>query len=74
MSKFCGEYGTGGNCPVCGKKTYSFFSGMCNRSKKLTPDTGECSACGFHYSEHIQHSLEEQVREFKASLKRKEAK
>ena len=60
-------------CPNCGKNTYEEWEGEYDipdesGAKKLSPDTGKCSSCGFSYSEHIEHPLEEQVKNFKEKV------
>lgn len=57
-------------CPVCGKRTYIDYEGEYDipdesGAKKLSPDTGYCSNCGFVYEEHIKHPLDEQVKKYK---------
>lgn len=65
------------SCPQCGSvKSWHFCEGDYNppesRFDKANPDTGHCWKCGFSYYEHVQHSLREQIEEFRK--KRKEAK
>lgn len=52
-------------CPVCGKCTYKEWEGVYEEYKKLSPDYGECSSCGFTYQEHIRYPLSEQVEAYK---------
>lgn len=58
-------------CPQCGSiKSWHFSPGepaasIFDRFDKVSPDQGWCNKCGFSYSEHIRHPLEEQIREFR---------
>lgn len=59
-------------CPVCGHFTYKDYSGRYEEHikysegyKKVTPDCGKCSNCGFFYMQHVKHSLEEQAEKYK---------
>lgn len=64
-------------CPQCGStKSWCFDEGesassIWDRFDKASPDTGHCYKCGFSYSEHVKHPLEEQIREFREERKRK---
>ena len=57
-------------CPCCNKERYKETEGEYDipdesGAKKLSPKTGYCESCGFYYSEHINYSLEQQVKRFK---------
>ena len=63
-------------CPQCGSiKSWHFcegdYNGPFDRFDKANPDIGCCWKCGFHYSEHINHSLKQQIEEFRAKRKAK---
>lgn len=57
-----------GPCPVCGQPYYRQDSGEYDEGEQISPATGECSLCGFTYSQHVQHPMTEQVDEFKKTL------
>jgi len=50
-------------CPVCKKWTYKEWEGNYDHMKKISPDYGECSNCGFVYSEG-RKSIDEQAKSF----------
>jgi C4-type Zn-finger protein len=58
-------------CPVCGRYKYVEYQGEYDipddfgGAKKLSPDGGFCSHCGFRYSEHINYPFEKQVEDYK---------
>ncbi len=58
-------------CPNCNcKRWWHFCEGemagsSIDRFDKVSPDEGWCSKCGFRYSEHVNHPLEEQLKRFK---------
>ena len=61
-------------CPQCGSiKSWHFCEGDYNqpgdRFDKASPDIGRCWKCGFSYSEHVAHSLENQIKEFREKRK-----
>ena len=64
-------------CPQCGSvKSWHFCEGesassIWDRFDKVNPDTGKCWKCGFGYSEHVNHSLDEQIKNFREERKRK---
>jgi len=51
-------------CPCCGKETYEKYSGESDGEQQLSPDVGWCSSCGFRYSQHVKHPLQEQVEDY----------
>jgi len=60
-------------CPVCGNLTFSITQGEYDipdesGAKKLSPDVGGCTSCGFYYQEHIRDPFEDQVRRYKNHL------
>ena len=63
------------SCPQCGSiKSWHFSEGEkadspFDRFDKVSPDEGNCWKCGFGYSEHIKHSLEEQIEKFREQRK-----
>lgn len=58
-------------CPQCNSiKKWHFSEGesassIWDRFDKVNPDTGCCDKCGFRYSEHAFHPLEEQLENFR---------
>ncbi len=61
-------------CPQCGSiKSWHFCEGDYNqpedRFDKANPDMGHCWKCGFHYSEHVKHPLDEQIKTFREERK-----
>jgi len=63
-------------CPQCGSvKSWHFcegdYNGPWDRFDKASPDTGNCWKCGFGYSEHVNHPLSEQIKNFREERKRK---
>jgi len=49
-------------CPVCKYLTYKEERGeYYSDGMQITPDEGYCSHCDFRYSQHVKHSMEEQV-------------
>ena len=50
-------------CPCCYEEgTFTLYPGEYEYcGPQLSPDEGECSACGFQYSQHIDHPMREQV-------------
>lgn len=64
-------------CPQCSSvKSWYFEEGDYAsdpeaRFNKETPDMGFCGKCGFHYSEHVLHPLEEQINKFREERKNK---
>ncbi len=66
------------SCPQCGSvKSWHFSEGeradsIWDRFDKVSPDTGKCWKCGFAYSEHIKHPLEEQIKEFREKRQEKD--
>ncbi len=58
-------------CPQCGSvKSWHFTEGepassIEDRFDKVSPDEGECWKCGFTYSEHVKHTLYEQLEKFR---------
>lgn len=64
-------------CLVCGHKTYREEEGLYDaeewgQGKKLTPDEGNCSHCGFIYQEHFDYPFEKQAKKYKEFLKEEE--
>lgn len=60
----------GRKCPVCGHWTYRVFCGSYDEEgKKLEPEQGHCSYCGFNYMEHVCYSLASQARSYRPYLK-----
>ena len=63
------------SCPQCGSvKSWLFDEGEYDRDPearfdKTVPDRGYCRKCGFHYSEHAFHPLEEQINKFREERK-----
>ncbi len=59
------------NCPQCNSiKSWHFIEGesadsIWDRFDKVSPDQGKCFKCGFSYNEHIEHPLEEQIKQFR---------
>lgn len=54
-------------CPCCGSTTWDFHYGMREEGHRFggsEPDEGYCRMCGFHYSEHIDHPMSEQVEQY----------
>lgn len=63
------------DCPVCGKITFDFYCGTIDPGgNRIDPDYGECSLCGFIYSEDIRRQMKDQVDEYMKSDKYLEAK
>ena len=64
-------------CPQCGSiKSWHFSEGesassIWDRFDKVNPDTGYCWKCKFGYSEHVNHPLKEQIKEFREKRKSK---
>ena len=59
------------NCPVCGEITYKEERGeYYPDGMQITPDEGYCSHCDFRYSQHVKHSMEEQVERYIKWLKK----
>ena len=57
-------------CPVCKHHTYEEEEGRYYPDgMKIEPNEGYCSYCGFGYSEHINHPMEEQVERYIKWLK-----
>lgn len=51
------------NCPVCKHPTYKEEQGeYYSDGMQISPDEGYCSNCNFRYSQHINHSIEEQIK------------
>jgi len=66
----------GKRCPVCGHFTYREWKGNYDNEewgegRKLNPDYGRCSYCGFIYIEDIRYSFDEQVMKYKAFIERR---
>jgi len=58
-------------CPVCGKITYKEERGeYYPDGMQISPDEGYCSHCDFRYSQHVKHSMGEQVERHIKRLKR----
>ena len=59
------------SCPNCGSIDKWHFSqgdsasSVWDRFDKTSPDEGHCDNCGFRYSEHVSHSLREQLGDFR---------
>ena len=69
----------GKKCPVCGHFTYREWKGEYDKEewgqgRKLSPDFGHCSYCGFTYEEHIWFPFEEQVKNYKKFLMEKDTR
>jgi len=66
----------GKRCPVCGHFTYREWKGNHDTEKwgegrKLNPDYGRCSYCGFVYVEDVRYSFERQVEAYKRFFRRR---
>jgi len=49
------------DCPACRKRAYMCYSGSYDDGEQISPNGGHCWFCGFRYSQHCQHSEEEQA-------------
>jgi len=60
-------------CPVCGEeKEWHYVAGECEREadgsgQQLEPDEWWCDRCGFRYSQHINHSMDEAAKAYRTS-------
>ena len=58
-------------CPICHYMSYKEESGeYYSDGMQATPDEGYCSHCDFRYSQHVKHSMEEQVKKHIKWLKK----
>jgi len=63
----------GNKCPVCGHSSYFEVEGLYDteewgQGRKLTPDQGYCTICGFFYEEYINYPFEEQTVKYKEKV------
>lgn len=57
-------------CPNCDRGNYEYIYGeLYPDGMQIEPDRGYCKDCGFHYSQHVDHSEQEQVKRFRETLK-----
>jgi len=57
-------------CPVCGEtEGWHIDHGFCDEDgMKIEPDMCYCNHCGFTYSEHVNHSIDEKASQYKKQM------